>query len=129
MSDYETRAQTFGLASADELKRTLQLEDTILLDVRNDQEIEASAKFEKQGRKYVQAPCTPDSCEMLSKSLNELLPNKKGEMIIQLIFCRRRHFARSELILILALSSSDYHLLQVGTSCCDCPTFFTRKGI
>jgi hypothetical protein len=88
MSDYETRAQTFGLASADELKQTLQVENTVLLDVRNEQEIEASGKFERQGRKWVQAPCTPDSCELLSKSLNELLPNKKGEMITWMMFSR-----------------------------------------
>ena len=81
MSDYETRAQTFGLAGAEELKTTLASPDTVLLDVRRIDEIEASGKFEKDGHKYVQVPCTPNSVEELSKSLTELLPNKQGKTI------------------------------------------------
>jgi hypothetical protein len=79
MSDYETRAQTYGLANADQLKQALQDPDSVLVDTRNDDEIQASGKFERAGHQYMCTPGTPSECKLLSISSDELLPNKKGE--------------------------------------------------
>lgn len=81
MSDYETRAQTLGLANPEELKQAMLVENSVLLDVRSDEEIEQSGRFEKEGHKWVQSPCTRTECAMLSKSYEELFPDKKGKLM------------------------------------------------
>lgn len=98
MSDYETRAQNFGLALEAELKQTLEDGlDVVLLDVRTEQEIAASGKFERQGRKWLQVACSPDSAEVLANTSDSLFPSKNTPIIIYCGSGRRATTAKKAL--------------------------------
>jgi phage shock protein E len=109
-TDYKTRADAYGFASPDELRHVLHQSDTVVVDVRRNEEIQNRGIFEKRGRRWVQAAYySPDQCECLSISLEELLPDKQAPIVV---YCKTGHrAARAKKI----LQNNGYHqVLNAG---------------
>lgn len=90
MSDYKQRAKQFGFAQKGDVVKTIQDNpSTVILDVRRQDEIESSGKFQVDDHAWVTSSCTPDSCQELEAKAKELLPDKEGELppIVQLFYC------------------------------------------
>ena len=95
-NDYETRALTYGFAREDELKQAMGNENTVVVDVRSEEEIEATGKWGTY-RKWLQTPCTPDECALLSMNSDEILPDKEVPIIV---YCKSgRRASRAKQIL------------------------------
>jgi phage shock protein E len=85
MSDYEQRAATFGLANKETLVKQLQDGQTVVLDVRTDDEIIADGVFQPYGLAYHHVPCTATDASELVQQADNLFPNKEVPIII---YCR-----------------------------------------
>lgn len=92
---YEQRMQDMGLAAPDEIRKSLTNDKAVLLDVRTVDEITASGKFEKEGHKWVQSSCSPNSVDL--DVSEEMISNKDAPVII---YCRSgRRASRAKEIL------------------------------
>ena len=80
-NDYDNRASTYGFANANEIKAAVAVESAVILDVRGQDEIKVAGKWETS-RKWLQTPCTPDECPILSATSDVLLPNKDAPVIV-----------------------------------------------
>jgi hypothetical protein len=76
MSTYEERAKTFGFANKQEVLEALKDPNTILLDVRSEEEIAEFGKAE--GFNWRHSKCTPLACQTLSSIPESILPDKDG---------------------------------------------------
>ena len=61
---YDERRTSMGLASQDDIRKSLNNKSTILLDVRTMDEIAASGKIEVEGHPWMQTSCTPTSSDL-----------------------------------------------------------------
>ena len=61
---YEERKVSLGLADQEDIRKSLSNKSTILLDVRTEDEIAESGKFEVEGHQWMQTPCTPMSADL-----------------------------------------------------------------
>eukprot|EP00980_Cylindrotheca_fusiformis_P006321 scaffold1356_cov123-Cylindrotheca_fusiformis.AAC.2 len=92
---YEERMKSMGLAAPEDIKKTLNNDSAVLLDVRSMEEIEASGKFEKEGHPWVQSACMPTSEDM---DISEELESNKDAPIV--VYCRSgRRASRAKEIL------------------------------
>ena len=70
------------LSPVDEIKQALANPETIVLDARRVEEIEASGYF-KTDCQWVHAPCTPDgACPLLATAGEALLRNKNAPVVV-----------------------------------------------
>ena len=79
---YQDRMYALGLATADQLRESLEAPNTSLLDVRSMDEIEATGKFEREGRSWFQTPCSPFACEELDCLTDRMFPDKEAPIIV-----------------------------------------------
>ena len=69
---------------ASQLRKSLEDPKAIIIDVRTLAEIEASGKFQKEGRKWFQTACSPTACDHLH-DLTGNFPDKEAPVIV---YCR-----------------------------------------
>ena len=69
---------------ASQLRESLDDPNAVILDVRTEAEIEASGKFQKEGRKWFQTTCSTTSCDQLQE-LTGNFPDKEAPVVI---YCR-----------------------------------------
>lgn len=85
MSDYDNRAQQYGFASKEEILKTCQAPNTVLLDVRTPGEIEATGPFKIGDHPWVASSCSPTECPELEAHAQEMFPDKSGTFL----FCEK----------------------------------------
>ena len=69
------------LSSTDEIQEALKNPNTVVLDARRVEEIEANG-FWKTGSQWVYAPCTPDGqCPLLAVAMEGLIRDKTSPVI------------------------------------------------
>jgi phage shock protein E len=88
-SDYEQRAKQYCFASRDEIKMALLRHDTVLLDVRNIEEIDSDGRVSQYDATHtcVQTECTPTECKSLSECPEKVLQTKDKSVTI-VIYCK-----------------------------------------
>lgn len=88
-SDYDQRAKEYEFANPDEIKKALLNHETIILDVRNPDEIEADGRLSQYDNTNtcVQTQCTPTECKSLSESPEKVLQTDDKTITI-VVFCR-----------------------------------------
>ena len=69
---------TMAFASQDEILSAMAKEDTVILDARRMDEIEATGKI-ATNLKWYQTTCTPDACPTLETEAENMFPNKDGK--------------------------------------------------
>jgi phage shock protein E len=97
MSDYEQRAKTFRFADETTIRHTLQDRRTVLLDVRNEQEISEAGRFHPSGLTYHNVSCTPTDATDLTSRAGTLFPKKDDPIVVYCRSGRRAHTARQAL--------------------------------
>lgn len=75
--DYTQRAEQYGFATREEVQQALKQPHAVVLDVRTEDEI-AQEHFETD-LKWVHSGCRPDTCPVLEKMPEKLLPDKDGK--------------------------------------------------
>lgn len=76
-------AQGVVLTPTDEIKKALENPDTVILDARRVEEIEASGYWNNTDRQWVHAPCFPDgTCPLLNVAAESLLRDKDAPVIV-----------------------------------------------
>ena len=89
-SSYQERAEKFGIATPEQVKRMASKKNVVYLDVRNDDEIAQVVLHTRNPIFYSQ--CTPDSCPSLNKiQAKKTFPNKNTPIIV---FCASGKRAR-----------------------------------
>jgi phage shock protein E len=96
MSDYDTRAATYGFASKEDILSTSTLPTTVFLDVRTPEEISV-AKLSPPGA-WVGCSCTPDAAPELEADAAKLLPDKEAPVIVYCKSGRRAAKAKDVLV-------------------------------
>jgi phage shock protein E len=91
MDSYEDRAKQFNFASKDAVQEALRQPETIVLDVRNLEEIAADGKLDRA----VQTGCTPDDCADLRANPTKFVSNQSATVVIYCRSGRRAATARS----------------------------------
>jgi len=106
--DYEERAKNYGFAPQLDVLAALGRSDTVVLDVRREDEIAETGKI--PATNWKQTACTPDACPHLAADPTQFGgPNKDAPIVI---YCRsgRRAVAAQEL-----LEKSGYkHVMNAG---------------
>jgi phage shock protein E len=82
-SDYQARAEEFGLASPESIQIALSRDETHVLDVRTLEEIAAAGRLEHAN--WTHTGCTPSECPELSAAPEKFVPNKDATVVI---YCR-----------------------------------------
>jgi phage shock protein E len=109
MSDYEQRAKTFHLADETTLRNAIQDQRTVVLDVRNDQEVSEAGRFQPDGLAYHHVSCTPTDATDLTNRAGSLFPNKDVPIVVYCRSGRRAATAKQ------ALEEQGYtHVLNAG---------------
>mmetsp|Transcript_11699 Transcript_11699/g.33724 ORF Transcript_11699/g.33724 Transcript_11699/m.33724 type:complete len:147 (+) Transcript_11699:126-566(+) len=97
-ADYDARAQLYGFIRPSQLKDLLeQKQSTMLLDVRTDQEIEESGRFECGDHAWVHQPCTLNDTKELEDKSAEFFPNKQTPIVVYCKSGRRASKAKEAL--------------------------------
>jgi rhodanese-related sulfurtransferase len=97
---YQDRARDFGFATKDQLKQVLDDQEhrAVVLDVRSQDEIRVSGKFEYgNNTKWVQAACMPNDATELESSSEFLLPDKDAPVVVYCKSGRRASTAKQAL--------------------------------
>ncbi len=80
MSDYDTRAREYSIASKEEIVDLMDRNpSTVLLDVRTLAEISETGALRIGNHPWVTSSCTPTACPELETGAHKLLPDKSGE--------------------------------------------------
>lgn len=95
---FQERVETLGLASPEEVKRLLDQEGTVVLDVRTDEEIVSFGKLSQA----VHIPCTATDASELVSRFPEVCSSKETPLVI---YCRS---GRRALTAKRALEESGY---------------------
>lgn len=86
--EYEERAKQYGFAPTSDILSALARSDTIVLDVRSEEEIAASGNIsEHTAALWKQTGCTPSSCPKLEANPSELVREDQKESPV-VIYCR-----------------------------------------
>jgi hypothetical protein len=75
--DYIQRSENYGFATREEIKEALKHPLAVCLDVRTEDEI-AAQPYETD-KKWVHSGCRPNTCPVLEKIPEKLLPDKDGK--------------------------------------------------
>lgn len=107
---YEDRMQTMGLSHKEDIKQVLRQKDnSVVLDVRSQAEIDATGKFQVQGHPWVQVPVLPGMTDELVNSSGFLFPDKDTPIVVYCKSGNRASFAKR------ALEGRGYrHVLNAG---------------
>lgn len=105
MDDYETRAKQFDIASDEAIRAALQQSDTIILDVRTQEEIAQDGSLKEQTSfpdlTYKQSNCTAEDCEKLRLSPQDVIPNITTGTATIVMHCRSgRRVTRAKALLL-----------------------------
>jgi phage shock protein E len=96
-TDYDERKQKFGLASSLDVLAALSKPDTVMLDVRGDDEIKETGKITGAGQ-WKTTPCTPYACPQLEEDPSQFVGSSKDTPIV--IYCRSgRRAAKAQEVL------------------------------
>ena len=82
--DYEERAKNYGFASPLDILSALSRTDTVVLDVRTEEEIAASGKITSAAQ-WKQTDCTPSACHKLQADPGQFVQDKETPVVI---YCR-----------------------------------------
>ena len=84
------------LSSTADIKQALSNPETIVLDARRVDEIEANGYFQTDNCQWVHAPCTPDgACPLLAVAANALLRDKTAPVVVYCASGKRASVAQS----------------------------------
>jgi phage shock protein E len=101
MSDYDTRAVTYGFASKEDIVSTSALPTVVFLDVRTQEEIRVDGKLSPTAggaSSWVACSCTPDAAPELEANATTLLPDKDAPIIV---YCKSgRRAAKAKEVLV-----------------------------
>jgi rhodanese-related sulfurtransferase len=67
-----------SIATPDEIKAALAHDNAVVIDVRKEEEIQESGRFETD-RKWFNASGTPEENEILEQHAEQWIPNKHGK--------------------------------------------------
>ena len=81
MTDYNSRAVTYGFASKEDIVATSQLSNVVFLDVRTPQEVHVDKLIPRAGR-WATCSCTTEAAPELETEASSLLPDKEAPIII-----------------------------------------------
>jgi phage shock protein E len=84
-ADYEERAKNYGFASPMDILAAMKRSDSVLLDVRRDDEISETGKVTGAG-KWATTPCTPSACPTLAMDPTQFVGKSKDTPIV--LYCR-----------------------------------------
>jgi phage shock protein E len=84
-ADYEERRKNYELTSPPDVLSALSKSDTVVLDVRREDEIQQSGKITGAGQ-WKTTPCTPDACPQLEMDPTQFAGVDKNAPI--LLYCR-----------------------------------------
>jgi phage shock protein E len=86
-TDYADRKSTFGFADKETLVEQLQKADTVVLDVREAEEIKEHGTFQPPGLAYYSIPCTrEDVVSLVQERAPSILPTDLDTPII--VYCQ-----------------------------------------
>jgi len=104
MAPYEERAQEYGFADKQAVREALAHPETVVLDVRTQEEIAAGGTHNNKVHpatkaNWVQTDCTADDCPHLRESPAKFVSDNKNATIV--IYCRsgRRAAAAKNVLL------------------------------
>ena len=87
-ADYEERSKNYGFASPSDILNALSRTDTVVLDVRSEDEIAASGNVAAHtAAQWKQTGCTPHSCPQLEANPSDLVREDQKEAPV-VIYCR-----------------------------------------
>jgi rhodanese-related sulfurtransferase len=95
MSDFKTRARDFGICSAEETKAAWANPDTIVIDVRREDEVAADGKIDHAN--WNQVSIVLDDASKLEEAVGTMAPNKESLVFIHCKSGRRASKAVSSL--------------------------------
>jgi phage shock protein E len=107
---YEDRMQTLGLSQKDDIKQVLRQNDnSVVLDVRSQAEIDAIGMFQVEGHPWFQVPVLPGMTDELVNSSGFLFPDKDTPIVVYCGSGKRASFAK------MALQKQGYkYVLNAG---------------
>jgi rhodanese-related sulfurtransferase len=94
MTDYESRAETYGFATKREIKEALSKPETVIMDVRTAEEIATDGRVHTENPWVHVTDCTAEDCASLRASPEEFVKYKNVGIVIHCKSGRRAATAK-----------------------------------